>query len=41
MEKKQQIVNAAIELFVVHGFEKTKIFAVCEKSNISKGIVFH
>lgn len=41
MDKKQQIVNAAIELFAVHGFEKTAISAVCEKSNVSKGLVFH
>ena len=41
MDKKQQILEAAIELFATYGFEKTAISAICEKSNVSKGLVFH
>ncbi len=41
MDKKQQIMEAAIVLFAIHGFEKTTISAICEKSNVSKGLVFH
>ena len=41
MDKKQQILEAAIELFSINGFEKTAISAICEKSNVSKGLVFH
>ena len=41
MNKKEQIIEAAIVLFGTHGFEKTSISAICEKSNVSKGLVFH
>lgn len=41
MDKKQQILEAAIELFATRGFENTAISAICEKSHVSKGLVFH
>lgn len=41
MDKKQQIVEAAIELFATQGYEKTSIASICELANVSKGAVFH
>nr|WP_228006088.1 TetR/AcrR family transcriptional regulator [Vibrio cyclitrophicus] len=41
MDKKQQAIQAAIELFATQGFEKTSIVQVCETAKVSKGLVFH
>lgn len=41
MNKKELILDAAIELFATHGFEKTSISAICERTKVSKGLVFH
>ncbi|MEM9215423.1 MAG: TetR/AcrR family transcriptional regulator, partial [Cyanobacteria bacterium P01_F01_bin.150] len=41
MNKKQQIIQAAIELFATCGYEKTSIAAICEQAKVSKGAVFH
>ena len=41
MDKKQQILQAAIELFAIQGYEKTSIAAICEHVKVSKGAVFH
>jgi AcrR family transcriptional regulator len=41
MDKKQQIIESAIELFATTGYEKTSIAAICEHSQVSKGLVFH
>ena len=41
MDKKQHIIQAAIELFTTQGYEKTSIAAVCELAKASKGAVFH
>ena len=41
MDKKQQILQAAIELFATHGYEKTSIATICEHVKVSKGAVFH
>lgn len=41
MDKKQRVIQAAIELFAEQGYEKTSIAAVCERANVSKGGVFH
>lgn len=41
MDKKQQAIQAAIELFATQGFEKTSIAQVCETAKVSKGLVFH
>lgn len=41
MDKKQQIIQSAIELFAANGYEKTSIAAICEHAKVSKGAVFH
>lgn len=41
MDKKKQIIGSAIELFATNGYENTSISAICEHSNVSKGLVFH
>lgn len=41
MDKKKQIIDSAIELFATTGYEKTAITAICEHSQVSKGLVFH
>ncbi|MGF1788475.1 TetR/AcrR family transcriptional regulator [Photobacterium swingsii] len=41
MNKKQQAIQAAIELFATQGYEKTSITQVCESAKVSKGLVFH
>ena len=41
MDKKQQIIESAIALFATTGYEKTSIAAICEHSEVSKGLVFH
>ena len=41
MDKKQQIIQAAIELFTKQGYEKTSITSICEHAKASKGAVFH
>ncbi|WP_261844813.1 TetR/AcrR family transcriptional regulator [Aliamphritea ceti] len=41
MDKREQILNIATELFSENGFEKTPISAICEGANVSKGLVFH
>ncbi|MBY6016190.1 TetR/AcrR family transcriptional regulator [Halomonas denitrificans] len=41
MGKKQQILQAAIELFATEGYEKTSISAICDHAKASKGAVFH
>ncbi|EKM32923.1 bacterial regulatory s, tetR family protein, partial [Vibrio harveyi] len=41
MDKRQQIIEVATQLFAEHGFEKTPVSNICEKAEISKGLVFH
>ncbi len=41
MNKKDQIVDAATKLFSERGFENTPLSLVCEKANVSKGLIFH
>ena len=41
MNKRELILETSIELFSENGFEKTSISAICEKANVSKGLVFH
>lgn len=41
MDKKHQIIQAAIELFAAEGYEKTSINAICAHVGVSKGAVFH
>ncbi|SNX49194.1 putative acrEF/envCD operon repressor [Vibrio thalassae] len=41
MDKKEKIIEVALQLFAEHGFEKTPISTICEQAEISKGSVFH
>jgi AcrR family transcriptional regulator len=41
MSKRELILDIAIELFAENGFEKTPVSAICERANVSKGLVFH
>lgn len=41
MDKRQQTIQAAIELFATQGYEKTSIAQICELAKVSKGLVFH
>ncbi|GEA52213.1 TetR family transcriptional regulator [Vibrio inusitatus NBRC 102082] len=41
MDRKRQIIDSAIELFATKGYENTSVAAICEHSNVSKGLVFH
>lgn len=40
-EKKQRILNAAIEEFAVNGYDKASTNSIVKKANISKGLLFH
>lgn len=41
MDKKDQIIEVALQLFAKNGFEKTPVSAICEEAEVSKGLVFH
>jgi AcrR family transcriptional regulator len=41
MNKKELILDIATELFAKNGFEKTPVSLICERANVSKGLVFH
>ncbi|WP_257214449.1 TetR/AcrR family transcriptional regulator [Vibrio coralliilyticus] len=41
MDKREQIIEVATELFAENGFEKTPISTICERAEVSKGLVFH
>lgn len=40
-QTRQQILNAAFELFASEGYSKTSISAVARKAGISKGLIYH
>lgn len=40
-EKKQMIMNAALELFANEGYHATSISKIAEKANISKGLMYN
>ncbi|MEX2604408.1 MAG: TetR/AcrR family transcriptional regulator [Gracilimonas sp.] len=40
-QTRQQILDAAFELFANNGFSKTSIAAVAKKAKISKGLIYH
>ncbi|MDX1640147.1 MAG: TetR/AcrR family transcriptional regulator [Balneolaceae bacterium] len=40
-QTRQQIVDAAFELFANEGYAKTSISAVAKKAGISKGLIYH
>lgn len=41
MDKKEQIIAVATELFAERGFENTSVSLICETAEVSKGLVFH
>jgi AcrR family transcriptional regulator len=41
MNKRELILDIAIDLFTENGFEKTPVSAICARANVSKGLVFH
>lgn len=40
-QTRQQILEAAFELFAEEGFSKTSIAAVAKKAEVSKGLIYH
>jgi len=40
-EKKQLIMETAMELFALHGYENTSISQIARKANISKGLLYN
>lgn len=41
MDKKEQIIAVATQLFAERGFENTAVSLICETAKVSKGLVFH
>jgi len=41
MNKKKHIIAIATQLFSERGFENTPLSMICEKANVSKGLIFH
>ncbi len=39
-KRKQQIIETAKDMFILHGFQSTHIGQVCEKLNIARGTVY-
>jgi AcrR family transcriptional regulator len=41
MNKRELILDIATDLFAKNGFERTPVSLICERANVSKGLVFH
>tara|TARA_R110001592_G_scaffold55740_8_gene170403 strand:+ start:3614 stop:4156 length:543 start_codon:yes stop_codon:yes gene_type:complete len=41
MDKREELIGIATTLFSERGFENTPLSAVCEKANVSKGLISH
>lgn len=41
MDKREQLINIATKLFSERGYENTPLSVVCEKANVSKGLISH
>ncbi|MFA7327243.1 MAG: TetR/AcrR family transcriptional regulator [Candidatus Kapaibacterium sp.] len=41
MNKKEHIIETATKLFSENGFDKTSLSSICEKADVSKGLIFH
>lgn len=41
MDKKKYILETATQLFAERGFEDTSVALICERAEVSKGLVFH
>lgn len=40
-QARQQIINAAFELFAQIGYQKTSIAAIAKEAGVSKGLIYH
>ncbi|KYG72994.1 TetR/AcrR family transcriptional regulator [Roseivirga echinicomitans] len=41
MDKREELIRIATSLFSERGFENTPLSVVCEKANVSKGLISH
>ncbi len=41
MDKKEQLMTIATQLFSERGYENTPLSVICEKANVSKGLISH
>lgn len=41
MDKREQLIDIATKLFSERGYENTPLSVVCEKANVSKGLISH
>lgn len=41
MDKREQLIEIATNLFSERGFDNTPLSVVCEKANVSKGLISH
>lgn len=41
MDKREQLIEIATKLFSERGYENTPLSVVCEKANVSKGLISH
>ena len=41
MDKREHLIEIATELFSERGYENTPLSVVCEKANVSKGLISH
>lgn len=41
MNKREQIIAAATQLFMERGFENTPVALICDTAGVSKGLIFH
>ncbi|RDY58339.1 TetR/AcrR family transcriptional regulator [Flagellimonas nanhaiensis] len=41
MDKREQLIEIATKLFSEKGYENTPLSVVCEKANVSKGLISH
>lgn len=41
MDKREQLIDIATKLFSERGYENTPLSVICEKANVSKGLISH
>ncbi len=41
MDKREELISIATELFSERGFESTPLSLICDKANVSKGLISH
>lgn len=40
-DKRERIINAALEVFSINGYKKTAVDEIVAKADVSKGLIFH